>query len=79
VRYLVIGYENTTKTGGTAEGEEGTKGQPICIAVLSADPVVPEDVPGDSPKSHVDDPNNEGAGERQAGKGGRGRLFQASI
>ena len=75
--YLVIGYESTTKTGGAAEGEEGTKGQPIGIAVLSADPVVPEDVPGDSPKNHIDDPNNEGAGERKAGK--RGRVLRSQV
>ena len=79
MRYLVTGYENTTETGGVAKGEEGTKCQPVGIAVLSADPVVPEDVPGDSPKSHVDDPNNEGAGECQTGKKGHVCRFQPSI
>jgi len=45
------------------EGDEGTKGEPICVAILSIDPVIPEDVPGNPPKYHVDNPNNEGAEE----------------
>ena len=45
------------------KGDKGTKGEPVGISVLCGDPVVPEDVPGDSPKCHVDNPSNEGTDE----------------
>lgn len=48
------------------EGNEGTQGEPVCIPVLSADSIIPDDVPSDPPKYHVDDPNNEGAQEGKA-------------
>jgi len=67
-----VASENTTSTGEEAdeEGDKGTKGQPVGIAVLSADPVVPEDVPGNSPKYHIDDPSNEGTDKCEAGDEG---------
>ena len=42
------------------EGNNDTNGEPVGIAILCADPVVPEDVPGDSPKCHAGDPSTKG-------------------
>ena len=63
-----VASEYTTSTSEEADEQrnEGTKGQPIGVAVLGADPVVPDDVPGDPPEHHVDDPNNERAEECEA-------------
>lgn len=57
--------KDAASTGKEADEKcnEGTKGEPICIAVLSVNPVIPKDVPCDSPEHHVDDPNDEGAKE----------------
>ena len=63
-----VASENTTSTGKEAneEGDKGTKCQPVGIPVLSADPVIPEDVPGNAPKHHIDDPSDKGADEGEA-------------
>ena len=63
-----VASENTTSTGEKPDekGDKGTKGQPVGIAVLSADPVVPEDIPGNPPEYHVDNPSNEGADKGEA-------------
>ena len=58
-----VASEDATSTSEEADEErnESTKRQPIGITVLSADPVIPKDIPGDPPKDHIDDPSDEGA------------------
>jgi hypothetical protein len=67
-----VATENTTSGSEEAdeEGHEGTEGQPIGVAVLSVDSIVPEDVPGNSPKHHIDDPSNEGTDKGETGDKG---------
>ena len=61
------------------EGNEGTKCEPIRISVLSANPVIPENVPRDPPEYHVDHPNNEGAEEGETGDEGHEHCARAVV
>lgn len=76
-----VASKDATSTGEEADeqGNKGSKGEPIRIAVLRADPVFPEDVPDDPPEHHVDDPNNEGAEEGETRDEGHEYCARAVV
>lgn len=69
---LPVASKNATCANEKAneEGNKGTEGEPICVTVLRADPVIPDDGPDNSPEDHVDDPGNESAKEGETGDEG---------